>query len=98
MNKRLLNSDEEYFNYCIENSIGNISRTYGSQYCNVGEDEESEPCYFHYTYKSHSGYLNEVLEVKRKPTHYPCVICWHCEEGDHDYYHGNFVYMEDFKK
>ena len=96
MYKELLNSDEEYFNYCIGNSIGDISRKYGSQYSYVGEDSESEKCDFYHTYTSDSH--SETLEVKRKPTHYPCVICWHCEEGDHDYYHGSFVYMEDFKK
>ena len=35
MEKKLLHSDEEYFAYCEQNQIGYISRTYGSQCCDI---------------------------------------------------------------
>ena len=91
--KKLLNSEQEYFDYCISNDIGNIKRIYSSSYCDLDEDS-SEKCN-----KFFSHVLErEVLHITRKPKRYRCIFTWHCEEGDHDRYSGFFVYEDDFKK
>lgn len=91
--KKLLKSEQEYFDYCISNDIGNIHRTYSSSYCDIDEDS-SEKCNSYF-----SRFLrNELLHVTRKPKKYPCVFTWHCEEGDHNRYSGFFVYQDDFKE
>ena len=90
MEKKLLHSDKEYFDYCAVNTIGNIHRMYTSQSCYIDEDS-SEPCqeYVKVIY-------DETMNIDRKPKQYPCVFVWDCEEGDHDIYSGMFVYPGDF--
>ncbi len=88
MEKVLLHSEKEYTDYCVENTIGNISRKYSSQSCFI--DGYFDNCDFSYKLD------NETLCVKEKPVRYPRVFIWHCVEGDHDYYYGYFIYIEDF--
>lgn len=85
----LLNSDKEYFDYCVLNTIGDISRQYASQYSDVGHETGIECDYWHESDDSCT------LRVTRKPKTYPCVLVWRCWEGDHDSYDGEFVYLED---
>lgn len=88
----LLNSDEEYFDYCVLNTIGDISRQYASQYSDVGYETGIECDYWHKLEKPYS------LHICRKPKTYPCVLVWRCWEGDHDCYDGEFVYLEDLSQ
>lgn len=89
--KKLLNSEQEYFDYCICEGIGGIYRKYSSTSCYLDE-ESSIAC-------DEGGQLmNEYVHITRKPKRYPCIFTWHCEEGDHDIYSGFFVYEDDFKK
>lgn len=98
MEKRILKSDEEYFNLCVEEKIGDIQRHYCSQYADVGERSDSVECDFwhKYVYGKHKDDW-ESLHVKRKPKSYPCVFVWYCDEGDHDHWLGRFVYPSDFE-
>ena len=43
MEKVLLHSDEEYFDYCEANNLGHVYRRYGSQSCCIDENS-SEKC------------------------------------------------------
>ena len=87
MNKVLLTSDEQYFEYCVGESIGSIYRKYSSQSCYIDDGEECD----HWEYV-----FGESMHITVKPKNYPCIFTWHCDEGDHDYYYGTFVYQEDF--
>ena len=96
MEKKVLKSDQEYFDYCVENTIGVIGRKYGSQCSCVGNDGDSVVCSYYHTYDNDS--CPETIVVERKPKKYPCVLCWMLEEGDNDIYRGAFVYPEDFNQ
>ena len=91
MEKKLLHSDKEYFDYCIENGIGDISRRMCSQMCSI---QDGESC-------SEGTYINdgkEWLQIDSKPTHYPCVLVWNLnDDSDHDFYSGIIIYQEDLK-
>lgn len=91
MYKKLLNSEEEYFDLCKSENIGEVSRRYSSQYCYI---EDGIPCDV-----SHD-WGNETLRIDTKPESYPCVFVWHLEEDsrDHDIFHGQFIYEKDFKE
>ena len=89
MFKKILNSDDEYFQYCVSNDIGSIRRTYASQSCYVGE-QSGVKCDYWYKISDDLS-----LNVSMKPKSYPCVLVWRCWEGDHDLVEGEFVYLED---
>ena len=96
MEKLFLKSDEEYFDVCISNKIGNMQRKYCSQFADIGDDGDSIECNFWHKYVYGTGDDDyECIHVKRKPKSYPCVFVWHCDEGDHDFYYARFVYPED---
>lgn len=97
MEKRLLKSDEEYFEMCVGESIGDIKRQYASQYSDIGENSDSVECDFKYKYEFGIYKDNpKTLHIKHKPKSYPCVFVWHRVEGDHDFLIGEFVYPSDF--
>lgn len=85
MEKTLLNSEEEYFNLCKREHIGEVSRRYCSQYCFIAD---GIPCDV-----SHVCDNDETLRIKTKPATYPCMFVWHWEDID-----GQFIYENDFKK
>ena len=89
MEKKLLNSEEEYFNLCVGENIGEVSRRYCSQYCYI---DGGIPCDV-----SYDG--TETLHIDTKPTSYPCIFVWRLEEDsrDHDIFNGQFIYEKDFK-
>jgi hypothetical protein len=91
MEKKLLYSYEEYFAYCEQNQIGYISRTYGSQCCNI---EDGTAC--NDVAKLYKG-INYVewLQINNKPSHYPCILVYY--KGVDDVIRGMFIYPEDFK-
>ncbi len=92
--KKLLKSEQEYFDYCVNNDIGSIHGTYSSSYCYL-DDDSSKKCneFFSHVFQ------REVLNVIYKPKKYPCIFTWHCEEiSNHKRYYGFFVYQEDFKE
>ena len=85
MVKQLLNSDEEYFKYCVDNTVGYIHRKYDSQCCNYDSGME---CDFGETV------YGEWLKIERKPISYRCLMVWNCDDDDNC--DVQFVYMEDF--
>ncbi len=91
MEKKLLNSEEEYFDLCKGENIGDVSRRYCSQYCSI---EDGIPCDVSHVWN------DETLHITTKPASYPCVFVWHLEEDcrDHDYFIGQFIYEKDFKE
>ena len=91
MEKILLHSDEEYFAYCEQNQIGCISRTYGSQCCDI---ENGIKCSEGVTLYKGTGY-EEYLQIESKPSHYPCILVY--DEGVDDVIRGMFVYPENFE-
>lgn len=97
MDKKLLNSDKEYFNLCVEERIGRIPRKYSTQNATIGNKSDSVECDYFHNYKHGSAINTETLFVERKPKSYPCIFVWYLDEGDHDHYYGRFVYPEDFK-
>lgn len=91
MEKKLLHSDEEYFAYCEQNQIGHISRTYGSQCCDI---ENGTECHKGATLYKGTGW-EEYLNIDVKPSHYPCVLAIYEDyEGD---FKGIFIYPENFE-
>ena len=91
MEKILLHSDEEYFAYCEENRIGCISRTYGSQCCDIWNGIECREGATLYEGKSYEEYL----KFDSKPSQYPCILVY--DEGVDDVIRGMFVYPKDFE-
>lgn len=89
MEKRILKSEQEYFDLCVAEEIGSIWRKYGSQTCEI---EYGEKCDEYLT-----THCKETLHIQSKPTHYPCVLTWHCDCGDNDNFWGVFVYPEDLR-
>lgn len=91
MEKVLLHSDEEYFDYCEANNLGHVYRRYGSQSCCIDENS-SEECEVYRTNK-----YRECLDITAKPLKYPCIFCWDlCGSSNDDDTTGIFVYPEDF--
>jgi hypothetical protein len=89
MNKKFLNSDEEYFKYCEQEGIGSCHRMYYSTSCDW---YSSEKCDKYFNYKG------ECFVIYEKPTHYPCVMNWILVGGDYEYYYVDFTYLDDFNK
>lgn len=91
MEKKLLHSDEEYFAYCKENYIGSISRTYGSQCCDIENGVKCENGAILYE----GTKCEEYLIFNSKPSHYPCVLAIYEDyEGN---FKGIFIYPENFE-
>ena len=91
MERILLHSDEEYFDYCEQNQIGRISRQYGSQCCDI---ENGTTCQEGATLYKGTIY-EEYLLFDSKPTHYPCILVY--DEGVDDVIRGMFIYLENFE-
>lgn len=86
MEKAILYSEKEFYEYCKLKCIGNIHRTYGSQSCYIDGGKKSE-----FGFK----FFSEYVHVPEEPTHYPCVFVLY--DGLDDVQRGVFVYEEDFK-
>lgn len=66
--KVLLNSDEEYFDLCVKEGIGNSNSGKGVQIAIVSKLN----CEFIHEYKEDGTWLR----VESKPESYPCVFTW----------------------
>ena len=85
MEKVFLQSEVEWQEYCKQHCIGYISRTYGSQCCNIENGQESK-----FGFK----FFDEYVHVPQNPTHYPCIFVWY-DDFD-DVQRGMFVYQDEF--
>lgn len=98
MEKKLLTSDEEYFKYCEEHQVGYIDFGGYANYAYIYEDGiECEVCNYS---KMLKNWNDAVLEVKFKPTHYPCVMIAIAKSDidfNDNYFYLRFVYKEDFE-
>lgn len=85
MEKKLLHSDEEYFDLCESEAIGYIQRQYGSQSCDIENGID---------WSKFVQYAGEWIHIEKKPSHYPCIFIY--TETYEDCYKGQFIYLEDF--
>ena len=95
MDKILLHSDEEYFEFCEQNQIGYIPRTYTHQSCYIEMGIECNEGVILYEGTAHEEYLN----INVKPARYPCVLALYkdCIGCDILNEIGIFIYPEDFE-
>lgn len=88
MVKKLLKSEEEYYDYCIAHTVGYIYRKYGSQCCDYDSGMECD------WYGTVFG--DQTLRIEYQPVSYPCLMVWNTY-GPDDYQSVMFVYPDDLK-
>ena len=95
MDKILLHSDEEYFEFCERNQIGYIARIYTPQSCKIEMGIECNKDVTLYKGTAHEEYLN----INVKPFRYPCILALYkdCIGEDIQNEIGIFIYPEDFE-
>lgn len=92
MEKALLNSEEEYFDLCVKEKIGVISREHDpTRYVEIGGGVD---CEFSTQYESFPFRYLETLRIVTKPEQYPCVLVWGYSDG----IIGEFIYGKDLKE
>ena len=85
MEKVVLYSEEAFYEYCKAKCIGNIHRTYGSQWCDMNGGKKSD-----FTFKCN----DELVKVPKEPLTYPCILVWY--EDFEDAQRCMLVYESDF--
>lgn len=85
MERVLFNSDQEYFQYCIDREIGDV----GNHLCYLSNCETLKVPHFGVTSKG------ETILIDSKPSHYPCMLVWYTNGGG-ETYRGTFVYHDEF--
>lgn len=88
MNTVLLETKQDYIDYCVENDVLNIPRKYASQYTEIDGGIDHD--------------LYDVISIDGKyissePLAYPCIFVWTCIDGNNDIYRGEFIYPGDFE-
>lgn len=91
MERALLNSEEEYFDLCVKEKIGIISREHErTRYAEIGGGVD---CEFSTTYESFPFRYLEKLQIVTKPEQYPCLLVWDYRDGAI----GEIIYEKDFQ-
>ena len=95
MNTVLLETKQDYIDYCIANDVFNTSQKYGSQYTNIDSGIEHD-LYDAIDIEPNSLYIYRRY-ITSEPMSYPCIFIWTCIDNDNPEYRGEFIYPLDFK-
>ena len=95
MNTVLLETKQDYIDYCIANDVFNTSQKYGSQYTNIDSGIEHD-LYDAIDIEPNSLYIYRRY-ITSEPMSYPCIFTWTCIDSDNPEYRGEFIYPLDFK-
>lgn len=87
MEKVLLNSDQEYFQYCVDREVCDISNR-------LAFIENGEALKYPHIGITTAG---ETTLVTTKPSHYPCIMVWYVEQCvSYERCGGTFIYYDEF--
>ena len=95
MNTVLLETKQDYIDYCIANDVFNTSQKYGSQYTNIDGGIDHD-LYDAIDIEPDSICISRKY-ITSEPMSYPCIFTWTCIDIGNPEYRGEFIYPQDFE-